>query len=368
MRIIQIVLIVLFIFLSPQRAFSEPECFAPSNMIPALLDTKNYSEFWQQVFLFEDGTFITSEFLVANFGFSTHHGILLSTLVRPNGDRYIIKNGRTRSGWNFKADPFSINIYQHSLIKDQGGYDLTLDNTMAQVNLNLTSQAEPWSAERLMGKKKKIWQDVDFFAPALLAEGYWTPGPETELKEDYETRFELKGGVGFAMHGVQSENLHELMSSWLKLFGFGKTGKAKPFLSSVMNINDGQENSFMMSWDGLENEAFKNITIKTIKTQTIDETEVPKIIEIEANAGDKTLKGTIQLNKILETFVLNNHLNALEKVSASSQPKLKRFRFQADYSFLIEKMGEKSNIEGQALGEYIDVVPPKGIRRRRSRE
>lgn len=335
-------------------------------MTPALLDDDNYSEFWQQVFLFEDGTFVTSEFLILNLGFSTHHGIMLSTLVRPNGDRYIIKNGRTRSGWNYQSDPFSIQIYQHSLASSPEGLVLNLHNSTAQVNLNLTTVAQPWDAVRYEAGRNG-WQEVTFYAPALLAEGYWTPGPASGLDETDQIPIELKGGYGYGVHSIQSAKLHEIMSSWLKVFAYGNENQARPFINSIVRQDGIEENTMTLYQGGLADQTFENIEMHIVDTQEIEGTLVPYVIEVTASDGATSLSGTLQLSEILETFVLNDHLNMLERAAARSEPKLKRYRFRAEYDFVIVGNDTTVEITGNALSEYIDVVPPQAAPRRRSR-
>jgi hypothetical protein len=158
------------------------------------------------------------------------------------------------------------------------------------------------------------------------------------------------------------------MKNWLKVFGFGPREAPKLFLSSIAKSNGGDENILVLSQNNTEGEIFGDVKIKILKTQNIEGSRVPKIIEVEAKNDTKTLIGTFQFDDLLEAFVLNDHLNTLESVAASSQPKLKRFKFRVRYDFIMEENGEKSNISGEALSEFIDVIPPKGIRRRRTRE
>ncbi len=88
------------VFLSCLLSFSAQ---AMDHTKPQLLDDKYYKEYWEQHFLFDDGTFVTSQFLVANFPWPVgkDHGIMVATVVSPDGKRTIIKNGRDLGKWGF---------------------------------------------------------------------------------------------------------------------------------------------------------------------------------------------------------------------------------------------------------------------------
>ena len=104
-----------------------------------MLEDGNYTEYWEQYFYLSDGSLVTSQFLVANFPWPVgkDHGIMLGTLVTPEGKLYTIKNGRDLGKWGFNNDTFDMFIHTHRLKSTTNGYNLHLENTMGIADLDL---------------------------------------------------------------------------------------------------------------------------------------------------------------------------------------------------------------------------------------
>ena len=135
-------IVVVFLF-SVTSVFSQEI----DNIRPQMLEDKNYTEYWEQYFYLSDGTLITSQFLVANFPWPVgkNHGIMLSTLITPKGELYVIKNGRKFGEWGYKEENLDLFIHTHRLNRNGDEVNLRLENTMAIVDINSKSNIAPFN-------------------------------------------------------------------------------------------------------------------------------------------------------------------------------------------------------------------------------
>ena len=116
-------------------AYAVPQVAAAGPLVaPSLSDERDYSEYWEQQFLFDNNTLATSQFLIANLPFSKHHGMMVATLKEPDKDVVVIKNGRKRSGWAFEATEPKMTIFQHQLSGSSPDFNLQLHQRHYQLH------------------------------------------------------------------------------------------------------------------------------------------------------------------------------------------------------------------------------------------
>lgn len=326
---------------------------------PLLLGSKNYTEYWDQYFIFEDGTLLTTQFLVGTFPFMKHKGILLSTLVKPDGTRYVIKNGRKRKDWSFDEDKLDLRIYQHRLAREGDKYILNLHNSVGEVRLDFTSP--PGFDLPALSPKKGRHMLVNVYAPQITASGQWRPGPA-----DNAPWQPLVGGQGFGMHVLLDSAIDNFMEGWIRVFGMGRE---KIILSTIIRP-DGKYDTVLKLYQGDQLiHDFKNVDLE-ISEMAKDKKmgDYPRRLTLHAKDAGATLEGSISFTKKLDHFRLSDHLSTIERMLSKIFPSLIRYRYLADYNIVYKDAAGEKQITGKALGEYADIVPaltPKKKKRRK---
>ncbi|MCJ9429630.1 hypothetical protein [Kordiimonas marina] len=312
---------------------------------PIMSDKSHYSEYWEQIFLMDDGTLFTSQFTIANFPFSKHRGLMLSTLVWPDGKTVVIKNGRSRKGWDYDAVNHQLKIYQHTLKPTEDGYALHLHNTAAEARMDFQPMAEPLTF--LKWEAGKSDYGVTYYAPEATAKVSWRPGPEIDGPGDDGPWMALGSGTGFGVHVIQTDSLENMFSSWMRALPLGKTDGDRP----VFN--------WMVKPGG---KAVAQLSLIDSKGQLITLTDVQfdadkdgNVWHVRAKGNGVALKGAYRLEKSVDTFALGDHLTAIEKMAAGTLAQLKRQRYQASYDFTLSRKGHKTALKGRALAEILKL-------------
>ena len=335
---------------------------------PAMLQDDNYTEYWEQHFYLDDGTLITSQFLAANFPWPVgkDHGIMLGSLVTPEGKLYVIKNGRDLGEWGFDQNALDMFIHTHRLKGGTNGYSVHLENTMGIVDLELKSNQAPF-------KHKKYESDdgfiqTSFYAPSLTGKGNWQLGPEAGFKPSGPVH-NIGAANGFGVHVLMTDKVDKLMRNWTRVIGIGDSA-IKPFLSAITRPDDTKDISFRL-FDGnnlMDN--FSNVKIENKNITKEKDASYPKVIEISASSEKGSISGTIKYSKKLAHFNLTEHLNFFEKSFARSNPVVANFRYLVDYDLVYKTSEGEQKLTGKAFSEYTDIAPAKKApakKRRRSR-
>lgn len=369
---------LVFIALSGLLAlfFINGHVFAMDHTKPQLQEDKNYKEYWEQHFLFEDGTFVTSQFLVANFPWPVgkDHGIMIATVVNPDGKRTIIKNGRNLGEWGFNPEKFDIFIHTHRLSGQDGKNTIYLGaDDKNEIDVKVTSQISP--------QDFKIFDDADFkdedaqmnsaiYLPYFKGEGSWRILKNIDQNEEqiFETG---KGKVqGFGTHVLINGDLEDVLTNWLRVSGLsGADQQPIPFLSSIIRP-DGEKDIILTLLDKTGKVTkFSDVTLEYKDIiQEDKKTSYPTVIVVKANNDHESLRGTIHLNKKIDHFNINDHLNFFEKGFASSRASVANYRYIADYDFKYNTAAASQRLTGKALSEYQDILPPSRAKKIRKRK
>ncbi len=333
---------------------------------PQLLEDKFYKEYWEQHFLFEDGTFVTAQFLVANFPWPVgkDHGIMIATVVSPEGERTIIKNGRNPGEWGFDPDKFSIFIHTHRLKSENGVFDLHLGSDDGNaVNATFTSKIPSFDHEKFTRKKGSMKSSV--YLPFFEGSGQWQiyQGKDKPLKK-------ASGKIqGFATHTITTGRLETVLKNWLRVNGLGREdGQAVPFLSA-RELPDGTRDIILAlkKPDGTITE-FSNVTIdyRDIKKEG-KYSSYPTIIKVKGEKGAESLSGTIRLSRKIDHFNIYDHLNFFERSFAMSRASVTNYRYIADYDLDHVTASGIQKLTGKALSEYQDILQPRKKKKKRKR-
>lgn len=336
-----------------------------SDVRPMMLEDKNYTEYWEQYFYLDDGSLVTSQFLVANFPWPVgkKHGIMLGSLITPDGELYVIKNGRKLGKWGFQEDSLDMFIHSHKLKGSAEDLNIRLENTMAIVDLKLKSLQNTLNHKSFSSKDGYI--ETSFYAPSLTGDGSWQLGKEAGFKPLGPVH-NIKHATGFGVHVLMTDKVDKLISNWTRVMGISKEGE-KPFLSSITRP-DGSKDIILKLFNG--SQIVDNFTDIKIEFQDMTEEnkiEYPKSIKISAKGQKGTLNGTVNFTRKMDHFNLTEHLNFFEKTFARSSPSVTNFRYIGDYNLIYKTPDGEKILTGKALSEYTDISAQKKAPKKRRR-
>lgn len=339
------------------------------NIKPLLLMSSKYNEYWLQYFLFEDGSYLTTQFSIINFPFNKHKAIMLSTLITPDGKRYVIQNGRGRSDWTF--DPDSLNItfsrdINHNIQGRFPDYSLRVHNTVAEAELKLKSSLPVLNHDVLtIGKGKKMAASI--YAPHFEAEGKWRLGEEAGAPPNGPW-IDFSKGEGFGLHVLMDGSIDQFMNNWIRVFGLKDKDNERIILSSILQ-SDGERNSQLILHDGNAVTAtFRNIQVDVTEEQKAGKKTFPKVVTLKAKNGPDTLEGTIRFTKKLQHFSLKDHVTTLERLVLSGFPTFTRYHYVADYDLSYTTSQGRRKITGKAMSEFTQIDAAKKPKKKRRRK
>lgn len=334
---------------------------------PQMLKDKYYKEYWEQHFLFEDGTFVSSQFTAANFPWPVgkEHGIMVATVVTPDGKRSIIKNGRNLGKWGFDPKKFNIFIHTHRLKSEGDKYDFYV-GTAGRNEVKATGKMNIPSIDHVRIKNKKGYMESSIYLPYFEGEGSW------KIRPDKKQPFKTGAGKiqGFGSHVIFTGRVEGLLRNWLRVSGLQRedNNQPVPFLSAIGNADGIQNVTLTLKNAEGELTSFSDIEIeyKDFK-QWEKKSSYPTVIEVTAKNGKESLTGTIRFTRKIDHFNINNHLNFFERAFVRSRASVSNYRYIADYdlSYVTEEGTQK--LTGKALSEYQDIVPPKKKKKQKKR-
>lgn len=332
---------------------------------PEMLPDEHYKEYWEQHVLFEDGTFVTSQFLVANFPWPVgdDHAIMVSTVVTPDGRRTIIKNGRNPGEWGFDKEKFNLFIHTHRIKEENGLHEVHLGaDDKNEVNMRGRTEISPLKHKRF--EEDDAFMEAAIYQPYLEGEGNWAI-----LQEDGVSFVKGAGKLqGFATHVKLNAPLEDLIDSWLRVSGLeGETAQPVPLLSAVERPDGGKD--IVLTLKGVDGSIteFKDVRLKYKKMIKAEKkSSYPSVIEVTAHGGGRKMTGTIRLTRKIDHFNITDHLNFFERGFAQSRASVSNYRYIADYDLTLASATDKQVIRGKALSEYADVIAPKEKKIRRS--
>jgi hypothetical protein len=334
---------------------------------PLMSEEKNYTEYWEQYFYLDDGSLVTSQFLVANFPWPVgkDHGIMLGTLVTPEGELFVIKNGRKLGEWGFNETSFDIFLHNHRINGSGNDLNVHLENTMAIVDFSLKSDIAPFKHNKFSSDEGMI--ETSFYAPSVSGHGNWQLGEEAGFKPSGPVHNAAQVD-GFGVHVLMTDKVDQLIKNWTRVSGIGKG--PRPFLSAITRPNDDEDIIFKIFEGNNTLDTFKDVEIKYENITKEKDASRPKKIKISASGDNGKIEGEITFTKKMDHFNLTEHLNFFERSFAKSNPSVTNFRYIATYNLVYTTSEGEKNISGKALSEYTDVQSSNkssSKKRRRSR-
>lgn len=340
-----------------------------NDMRPMMLEDKNYTEYWEQYYYLSDGSLVTSQFLVANLPWPVgkNHGIMLGTLVTPEGELYVIKNGRGYGDWGFKEDAFDIFIHTHRLNGSGDDVHLHLENTMAIVDINSKSPIPAFAHDSYSSEDGYI--ETSYYAPSLKGYGNWQLGEEAGFSPNGPVN-NADITEGFGVHVLMTDKVDQLIKNWTRVTTIGESNH-KVFLSAINRPDDKKDTIFKLFVAEKTLDEFSEVEIKYENMTKEKDASYPRKLKIKAKGENGTIEGEVIFTKKMDHFNLNDHLNFFERSFAKSNPVVTNFRYIADYNLVYKTAEGEQQLTGKALSEYADIQPVKKAaskdRRRRRR-
>lgn len=335
---------------------------------PQMLKDKYYKEYWEQSFLFEDGTLVSSQFLAANFPWPVgkEHGIMVASVITPDGKKTIIKNGRNLGGWGFDPEKFNIFIHTHRLKSDGDTYDFHI-GTVGRNVVNATGKMNLAALDHGRIENKKGFMESSIYLPYFQGKGNWKM--QLEKKKPLETG---SGKVqGFGIHALYTQPVQKLLRSWLRVNGLQREDNDQPlpFLSAIEKTDGSYDIVFTLKNAAGEITRFSNVNLeyKEIKAGKKKST-FPAVIEVKAENEGESLSGVIRLTRKIDHFNFNDHLNFIERSFTRSRASIINYRYIADYELSYVTASGTQNLSGKAFSEYQDVQPPKKKKKSRRKK
>ena len=325
---------------------------------PKLLAGQGYSEYWEQQFLFDNGTFATSQFLITNLPLSTHHGLMVATLKTPGEETIVLKNGRRKSGWQYaKGDEPQLSIFQHRLASADLGFLVRLDNTAAEMDLLYRADSPAIS---LISEKNNLGLPaVTLYAPTAQVFGRWRKGPELG-GEGYDGEWSSLGfGRGYGIHVVQRQDINIKVRRWVRVSSVSDQNIYEPIIHFFETHKKEQYAVLVFVSDQGDHITFENIAF-------IAGSQDGQWF-LTAHRETMSVSGTIEFQQKLEVFELSKELTVIEKMVAGSTADIVRSRSIAHFSLVLDEEGTKTKLAGRALLEDIMFGKKKKKRRRTRR-
>ena len=238
--------LVVFLLLAAVCAAAAETGVEPKDTTPSLLSNEWYSEGWDQIFYFPDGTLTVSQITVLNIGFGSHHAGVFAMLVAPDGEKTIVKQSRSNREWEFSEDVLDLRIANHRLSGTPPEYRVLISKDTDEVDIRFTSRAEPWRPGKTLVHDGE-YQYVSFYAPLADATGRFRLG-DGEGSEPPAWR-DLEGGRGFAVRYVNSIGLHDLIRSATRIVDLERSS-VSPVIYASVDENGGVQNHLAMIKDG----------------------------------------------------------------------------------------------------------------------
>lgn len=326
---------------------------------PELLSGKRYSEGWDQHFAFDDGSLLSTHFIITNLGIGDHRGLVIGTLIRPDGNTLTIKNGRARKDWSFSSDRLDLRLASHQLSVADGRYRLFLKNASGEIEVAFDALAPPWRMGRTWeDHDEEAYQRLTAYAPAATATGRFRLGPRSGADPENEPWTSLGEGRGFGLRYVNSVALAGIAKDWVRVFPLrGKPGPA-PALSALWDADRGHRAQFALidGHGGLLQEA-DDVSVEYASLENISHQgqiyAVPDKLRVTGRGPGFSFSGTIASERFLQTFDLVEELKPVERFFVRFTKTPVHFRFLADYEIDLTAGQDTSRLIGTALMEVL---------------
>lgn len=319
---------------------------------PSLLSDEWYSEGWDQIFYFPDGSLIVSQITVLNIGFGGHHAGVFSMLVAPDGTKTIVKQSRSNRDWEFSGAELGLEVADHRLNGRPPEYRVLIRKPPDEVDIAFESLTEAWRLGKTQ-ERDDDFQYVSFYAPIADASGRYRL--EKGAGSNPEQWHDLEGGRGFAVRYVNSIGLHELISSATRIVDLERSTVSFVIYTSVDN-SGGAQNHLALFQDGRvvhESKGFELQTSGLPESADNDSRDIPDNYTIDIEQDDFTLTGTVKIEKFLARVDPVDSLKPFVRTIVKLLNTPIQYRYLAKYDLDYTSGGQTARLQGQALLDHM---------------
>ena len=318
---------------------------------PSLLRNEWYSEGWDQLFYFEDGSLLVVQISVLNIGFGSHHAGVFGLLVTPGKDTTILKQSRSNRDWDFSEDHLDLKIANNELSGRYPDYRVVVRQNNGEMEIDFKAEAEAWSLGRTL-ELGKNYQYLSFFAPFAQANARYR-----FFKEGHSEGVPwqaLKGGRGFAARYVNSAGLHNLIKYSTRIAAFGDS-EISPIVYVSRDDKGGMQTSLALFEKGQiihQAQGFGLSIEPKLETAEGDKRAIPNKLSIDINEAGYSLQGTIVLERFLTRIDPVNSLKPFVRTIVKLLNTPIQYRYVARYDLNYKSNSRDLRLEGEALMDH----------------
>lgn len=322
-----------------------------SDIEPSLLRDEWYSEGWDQLFYFADGTLLVAQITVLNIGFGSHHAGVFGLVVTPDRKFTIIKQSRSNREWEFSEDQLDLQIAKNQLVGRYPGYRAHILQSRGEIDIEFVAEAETWS----LGNTLEIdddYQYVSFMAPFVRADAKYRFVAEGQ-SEPADWRH-LENGRGFAVRYINSTGLHDLIRSSTRVVSMSDS-QIRPIFYTSRDERGGEQTFVGLFENGRlihQSQGFTLVTENRREKAASDERDIPSKIIVNIIEDDFSLQGMIETNDFLVRIDPVDSLKPFVRTIVKLLNTPIQYRYLANYDLTYEGGGRKVEVQGQALMDH----------------
>ena len=317
---------------------------------PSLLRDEWYSEGWDQLFYFSDGSLLVTQMTVLNIGFGSHHAGVFGLLVTPDRTPTLIKQSRSNMEWTFAEDHLDIQVAKNRFSGRHPEHEVRIRMSHGEIEVNFEAEAEPWSLGRTL-ELGEDYQYVSFTAPFAHADAKYRFLNDGETLPDWQS---LTDGRGFAVRYINSTGLHDLIKSSTRIVSIsGNT--IQPILYTSQDETGDHQAVLGIFKDGRLLHQSQGFTLgieSRRETAGNDKRDIPRKITVDINAEDFSLQGTIDINEFLARIDPVDLLKPFVRTIVKLLNTPIQYRYLASYDFIFRNGEEQVKVQGQALMDH----------------
>lgn len=324
----------------------------PSDTQPILLNDEWYTEGWDQLFYFPDGSLVVSQLTVHNMGFGDHRASVIGIVVEPDGKEHVLTQTRSSGEWTFADNDFDIRIADHRLSGVYPDYEIDMRKSEGEIEVGFEAAAEPWR----IGKTMQLHGDyryLSFYAPMVRANGRYRFSADGNVQQ--APWVSLADGNGFAARYVNSSGLWNLIRSSTRLVPFGDSD-VNPMLHTLIDENGRQITHLALFENGELVHYAEDIGLSVsyfVEKAGSDSREIPDRFDVDAKGDGFTLKGTVTPENLLlrvdpVDWVKPPVQYLLKKINTPIQ-----YRYLGSYDLSYEIDGRVRHLQGKVLMDHI---------------
>lgn len=318
---------------------------------PSLLSGEWYSEGWDQLFYFANGSLLVVQITVLNIGFGSHHAGVFGLLVTPDNEKTIIKQSRSNREWEFSEDHLNLKIANNDLSGRHPQYQVRLSQKGGEIEVQFEAESEPWSLGRTLEIGKE-YQYLSFFAPFAQADARYRFFAD-EQSEGGAWQV-LKAGRGFATRYVNSAGLHKLIKYSTRVAAFGDS-VISPIVYLSRDDKGSMQTHLALFEDGRlihEAQGFALGVEQELETADSDQRAIPNKLTIDISEEGYSLQGTIEVERFLARVDPVDSLKPFVRAIVKLLNTPIQYRYLASYDLHYKNGARDARLQGKALLDH----------------